>query len=445
MGAAFSQRLRTTMVEAGITAAAAKETAFQAMRRLKSEKSWLLNQNAPDESEDGAEGTVVATPIAEQLTVEFAATGSSRLASRRGSWKWEQNKAPLAATRAHVFESLTDELQAVREAQAADNSSLEDEESEDESDSSSDSKYWYEELEPISDFFPSHQKELDLLDLFEVFDLMDDDHGGTISVKEYVAAIMKFGYRRPNCDLLFLLMDQDGGGTVSSEEFVSALVAMRGRAARSAGNNLSKPRGDNTMPPRPRGVTIAPGGAGGGASAKGHGGLPTAPKDQHADFGRGGESVATASTTFPGSPVRRPSVGGGPTISVDEEEEPSEDNDAPSTVERRPSMIILGGTGSRKSERRDTVCESGKVWRETINAEELAKKFRISTALLGREDSEEEEDGAVSASEASSADEQYPFQGVTHQESTRRATMRLTVMGRRSTEEVEVAREQDQS
>ena len=66
-------------------------------------------------------------------------------------------------------------------------------------------------------FFTDH--DFSLVDLPTIFDVLDEDGEGAIDQQEFVRALAKYDYNRPNKDLLYFFLDQDGDD-ITREEFM---------------------------------------------------------------------------------------------------------------------------------------------------------------------------------------------------------------------------------
>eukprot|EP00392_Amoebophrya_sp_AT5.2_P006882 g6894.t1 len=95
-----------------------------------------------------------------------------------------------------------------------------------------------QDLLPAHDFCSGggKKKAFALCGLEEVWQALDRDGGGSISEKEYIAAVKRYHYKRPNRTILYHLINSDGVGEIDRDEF---LVGMERLTRKTLGHNLA--------------------------------------------------------------------------------------------------------------------------------------------------------------------------------------------------------------
>ncbi|CAD7928616.1 unnamed protein product [Amoebophrya sp. A120] len=89
-----------------------------------------------------------------------------------------------------------------------------------------------------------------LASLPEVWDWLDKDGGGSLSMEEFNAAVAKYHYHRQNTHMLYGFIDADGD-EIEREEFLFGLKKMMQKARANAGLASGKNRKDPTVPKPP--------------------------------------------------------------------------------------------------------------------------------------------------------------------------------------------------
>ncbi|CAD7975815.1 unnamed protein product [Amoebophrya sp. A25] len=198
----------------------------------------------------------------------------------------------------------------------------------------------------------------------EVWDALDRDEGGSISIREYIAAIRRYRYSRPNRFVLFNLINEDGGD-ISKEEFLEGMERLQRKAFSHRTSGFD--RKDAKVPPK--------GSGGNTTAAEGNDSIssPASLNSLFADRTREEpEQEHTATSSNAGSKGRGPA--------------------GPASTHRRASSI-KNRRGSRDSSASSSASEN-----KAHDDHEAA-----SERIVNREESDSGEDGADEDSRASSS------------------------------------------